>query len=91
MKQSRRVFSAHNVLTILTFYLLGLGSGFAPTLFVFLFPAAHAVETGSSAEFWSNLLDFGAAESGSLFGKVAGVAMKAVSVNLTSKTNCCIQ
>ncbi|XP_058607444.1 GTPase IMAP family member 4-like [Onychostoma macrolepis] len=89
--RQKSLFSSHNVLTTLTFYLLGFGSSYAPTLFAFLFPAAPAVETGSLAKFLSNLLDSGAAESGSLFGKAAEVVMKAVSVKLASKTNCCIQ
>uniref|UniRef100_A0A9J8A3Q6 Si:ch1073-185p12.2 n=1 Tax=Cyprinus carpio carpio TaxID=630221 RepID=A0A9J8A3Q6_CYPCA len=87
--REKSLFSSHNILTILTCYFLGLGSGFVPTLLACVFPPA--VETGLLAKFLSNLLDSGAAESGSLFGKVAGVAVKAVSVKLASRTNCCIQ
>ncbi|KAL0201903.1 hypothetical protein M9458_005090, partial [Cirrhinus mrigala] len=44
--REKSLFSSHNMLTMLTSFLLGFGSSYVPKLFAFLFPAAPAVETG---------------------------------------------
>uniref|UniRef100_A0A672LRQ8 Si:ch1073-185p12.2 n=1 Tax=Sinocyclocheilus grahami TaxID=75366 RepID=A0A672LRQ8_SINGR len=70
------------MLFMLTMYLLGLGSGFAPALLPLLFPAAPAVEAGLAAGLLTNLL---AAEGWGFVWVAAGVAKAAV------LTHCSIQ
>ncbi|XDV28376.1 hypothetical protein PO909_031702 [Leuciscus waleckii] len=79
------------LLSMLSMFMLGAGAAFAPALLAFLFPAAPAVEAGFSVGYLCSLLGFGAAESGSFFGTVAGAAVKAASVKLATLTHCCIQ
>ncbi|XP_058604061.1 GTPase IMAP family member 4-like [Onychostoma macrolepis] len=67
---------------MLTMYLLGLGTGFAPALLAILFPAAPAVEAGLAAGLLTNLL---AAEGWGFVWVAAGVAKAAV------LTHCSIQ
>uniref|UniRef100_A0A8C1S9T6 Si:ch1073-185p12.2 n=2 Tax=Cyprinus carpio TaxID=7962 RepID=A0A8C1S9T6_CYPCA len=70
------------MLFMLTMFLLGLGSGFAPALLAFLFPAAPAVEAGLAAGFLTNLL---AAEGSGFVWAAAEVAKAAI------LTQCSIQ
>ncbi|XP_056125578.1 uncharacterized protein LOC130103354 [Rhinichthys klamathensis goyatoka] len=76
------------LLIMLSKFMLGVGAAYAPALLAFLFPAAPAVEVGFSVQYLSSLLGFGAAESGSFFGTVAGAAVKAASVKLATLTHC---
>ncbi|XP_067220142.1 GTPase IMAP family member 4-like [Chanodichthys erythropterus] len=87
------VLSPDNIklLIMLSMFMLQVGVGYAPALLAVLFPAAPAVEVGFTAEYLASLLGFGAAESGSYFGTVAGAAVKAASVKLAALKQCCIQ
>ncbi|XP_056324505.1 GTPase IMAP family member 9-like [Danio aesculapii] len=78
------------ILVMLSLFLMGVGTGYAPALLAFLFPAAPVAEAGLAAEILANLLGSGAFVNAGFAFKFTGAAM-AGAARLAAMTQCTIQ